>query len=133
MCLLGLRKRGFEDMDDKIFDGERLYIIDVDECCDLYDFISPDYKAMLLNPTDTSALKKFRHLQRETFRGKLRDTIFAYKESLTPSSEDREAYVTSFFNKMGWRKPNAADIKDLTTFEEGYTTFDSWMGSMTEE
>ncbi len=130
LCLLGYRKSGFTDFDDKIFDGTDLYLIDTEEFRDLYFPSRLDFRGMVLNPRDTSALQEFREMQKERFDITLRDAIYEYRDSLTATSEDKALYVCKFFETVGWEKPTADEIKDFVTFPERYQTWDSYIGMM---
>lgn len=133
LCLAGYRKIGFNDFDDKIFDGTDLSLIDVDECRDLYFPYVPDFEKILLNPKDSSELRRFRNLQRDLFVSTMRDVIFRYKDSLTPTDKDKADYTRAFYQRMGWRKPDERKMKKLITFPKDYMTNESWMGMMCEE
>lgn len=130
LCLAGYRKIGFTDFDDKIFDGNYLYLIDVDECRDLYYPRTPDYRKMLLNPTDIKELRTFRRFQRKIFERTLRDAIYNYRDSLTPCYKEKTNYVRAFYQRMGWKNPSERQAKKLVTFPKNYQTFDSWMSMM---
>ena len=129
LCLAGYRKQGFSDFDDKIFDGERLYLIDVDECVDLYGFLNPNYRDVLLNPKDNSRLKAFRKMQRNVFKGMLKDTLFNYRNNLTSTKDDMIEYINKFYDIMGW-KVYEREVSKLTTFEKHYITHDTLMSEM---
>ena len=122
LCLSGLQKGGFTDFDDKIWTGEDLYLIDVDECTDLYWGMEPDYETMVINPQDRSGLRNFRRMQRGMFKTMLRDAIHEYRETLTPTTEDQQAYVASFYNRAGWKPPTASEMKKLLDFPKNYVT-----------
>ena len=128
-CLTGYRKQGFHDFDDKIFDGKDLYLIDVDECVDLYSGFR-GYRDTLLNPKDTRKLREFRKMQRGTFKGTLGDVLFEYRKSLTPSQEDRKLYTKTFFKTLGWKEPSIKEMTKLTSFDEKRMTMDSYMSMM---
>jgi hypothetical protein len=130
LCLGGFRKPGFTDFDDKIFDGSNLYLIDVDECGDLYYSNALNFREMSLNPRDTSALTRFRGLQKEMFERMLKDALFEYRRNLTPTKEDQTQYIEVFCEKIGWNKPTKKEIASLTKFPKNYITFDSWMAMM---
>jgi len=130
LCLGGFRKPGFTDFDDKIFDGSNLYLIDVDECGDLFSSCAPNFREILLNPKDTSALKGFRRLQKEMFEKMLTDALFEYKQNLIPTREDQTQYINSFYGRIGWNKPTKKEIASLTKFPKNYITFDSHMAIM---
>ncbi len=132
LCLLGKRKAGFTDFDDKIFNGQDLYLIDVDECDDLYAAMHVDFKALLLNPTSTTELKQFRAWQKGLFQQVLKDAIYSYKDSLVPTKSDQEEYICSFFERLKWRATEK-DVKRLTTFPEHYQTLESSLAMMDEE
>jgi len=132
LCLGGYRKMGFEDFDDKVFNGSDLFLIDVDECDNLYFPWSPDYRDVLLNPSDQKKLKGFRRTQRGLFRRMLMDAIYEYRDSLTPNQEDKKAYVESFFRKIGWKSPTQKEVRKLTTFKKNYMTLDSYMAMMSD-
>jgi hypothetical protein len=130
LCLGGFRKPGFTDFDDKIFDGSNLYLIDVDECGDLFSSCAPNFREILLNPKDTSALKGFRRLQKEMFEKMLTDALFEYKQNLIPTREDQTQYINSFYGRIGWNKPTEKEITRLIDFPRNYMTFDSHMAIM---
>ena len=89
LCLGGYRKAGFTDFDDKIFDGKELYLIDVDECGDLYYYVTSNFREILLNPSDTK-LREFRKTQKNLFIKLMRDANFDYKDTETQSEDDKE-------------------------------------------
>ena len=122
MCSAGYFKQGFTDFDDKIFDGKNLYLIDVDECLDIYTHFDPDYRKMLLNPNDTNELEKFRKFQGGFFRQMLKDAVFEYQENLTQSEEDKKMYIKSFYRHMKWGEPSGKEIKDILKFPKNYIT-----------
>jgi len=130
LCLGGFRKPGFTDFDDKIFDGTNLYLIDVDECGDLFSSCAPNFREILLNPKDTSALTRFRGLQREMFEKMLTDALFEYKQNLIPTREDQTQYINSFYERIGGNKPTKRKITRLIDFPKDYITFDSHMAMM---
>lgn len=132
LCLLGYGKVGFEDFDDKLFDGKDLYLIDVDELHDIYH-ASVDFRKVLLNPNAVDCLDRFRKQQNEIFMRALRDSIYSYKKTLTPKKEDMMLYALSFFKKIGWDKPTKAKLNSIITFPENYTTLDVYMSMMSEE
>jgi|GEM_PF-1928740 hypothetical protein len=130
LCLAGYRKIGFTDFDDKIYDGKGLYLIDVDECRDLYFCSAPDFRKILLNPRDTKDLRNFRKLQRNVFTTAMRDAIYSYQDSLMPADSDKESYVSAFHERLGWKKPNKKDMGKLLDFPENYTTTDNYISMM---
>ncbi|NCO11406.1 hypothetical protein CO038_04500 [Candidatus Pacearchaeota archaeon CG_4_9_14_0_2_um_filter_39_13] len=132
LCLTGYRKGGFTDFDDKIFDGTNLYLIDVDECRDLYYPARPDFREMLLNPGNTKALSDFRRQQRKIFIGTMRDAIFRYQSSLTPTEEDKILYVQTFYRELGWKQPSQETIREHINFPKDYMTVDSWLAVMSD-
>jgi len=132
LCLGGFRKPGFTDSDDKIFDGTDLYLIDVDECGDLYYSTMPNFREMLLNPRDTFALTRFKRLQGDMFEKMLKDALFEYRQNLTPTRKDQTKYINSFYKKIGWSKPTEKEIDRLTDFPKNYLTFDSEMAMMVD-
>lgn len=132
LCLAGYRKIGFTDFDDKVFDGANLYLIDVDECRDLYSEAAPDFREVLLNPKKAKGLRIFRKLQREIFTVEMKDAVFKYRDSLTPANEDRANYVRAFHQRMGWREPDERQMKGLIDFPGDYMTHDGWMSMMCE-
>ncbi|HUS60503.1 MAG TPA: hypothetical protein VMX76_03990 [Nevskiaceae bacterium] len=136
LCLLGYLKPGFEDFDDKVFDGQNLYLIDTDEIVDLYSqhgMAPSDFKELLLNPTDVKALDEFRETQRFIFGKTLKDVLFRFRKTLVPTPEDQALYIASFFRKIGWPKPTEAQIRELTTFPENYLTLEQHIGMIMEE
>ena len=130
LCMLGYKKCGFVDFDDKVFDGKNLYLIDVDELRDMYWPAQFDFRQMLLNPADTSDLDEFRTSQRKLFTLTLRDAIYNYKGTLTPTLEDKALYINSFFQRVGWKKPTKAEIKEITTFPKNYETWERSLSMM---
>jgi len=132
LCLGGFRKVGFTDFDDKIFDRTNLYLIDVEECGNLYYSSAPNFREMLLNPKNTSALTRFRRLQRQIFKRMLKDALFEYKQNLIPTREDQSQYIRAFHEKIGWSKPTEREITRLTDFPENYITFGSEMAMMSD-
>jgi len=130
LCLAGYRKIGFPDFDDKVFDGTDLYLVDVDECRDLYFSSAPDFRRILLNPRDSKELPKFRSLQRSLFVMLMRDAIYDYRESLTPTEEDKAEYIRAFYQKLGWKQPSDGKIRRLTDFPKDYMTYDRYMAMM---
>ncbi len=133
LCLSGYKKIGFTDFDDKIFDGQFLYLIDVDELNDLYFPFSPDFRRILINPTQPKILEEFRRNQKSIMETFLKDTIYHYRESLTPTLSEQILYITSFFQKIGWGKPTKKQIREITTFPNDYITLDSSLSMMCEE
>jgi len=132
ICLAGYRKQGFADFDDKIFDGRDLYLIDVDECVDLYFGFNPDYRKILLNPKETSDLRDFRNMQKAIFKQELKDALSAYRESLTPAKQDMEHYIRTFYKTLGWKEHSQRQISKLTTFSGDYMTQDRFMSMMSD-
>ncbi len=132
ICLAGYRKQGFTDFDDKIFDGKYLYLIDVDECVDLYFGLSPGYRKILLNPKETSGLRDFRKMQKAIFKGTLKDALSEYRKSLTPTKEDMKYYAKTFYKTLGWKEPSQRQISKLTTFSGDYMTQDRFMSMMSD-
>ena len=130
LCRAGYRKGYFEDFDDKIFDGERLWLIDVDECSNLYSLTNINFRQTLLDPTEKSSLRKFRRLQKSVFNGVLRDSIYTYRNTLTPTNQDKENYVKTFYQKLGWKIPCAKKMRDFLTFSKNYQTTESHMSMM---
>lgn len=133
LCSLGYRKLGFEDFDDKLFYGKNLYLIDADECQDLYADLDLDFKKIVLDPTDKKSLQKFRNYQKTRLKQSLRDTIFRYSETLTPNLEDKSLYVNSFFVAMGWGTPKPELVRQLTTFPKNYMTWETYRAMSSEE
>ncbi len=130
LCALGYRKQGFCDFDDKLFDGRNLYLIDVDEVIDLYPS-STNFRKFLLDPRRTN-LNAFRKFQEDLFLKELKDTLFEYKDSLTPSTKDKIKYISSFFNTLGWQAPSEKQVKHLTHFKKDYITQQSIMSMMSD-
>lgn len=133
LSLMGHRKPGFEDFDDKVFDGKDLFLIDADECTDLYAGTIFNFRKMVVNPKDTKTLEEFRDYQKMLFSETLRDTIFRYKDTLTKNRDDQALYIRAFFKSLGWPEPTAKQIIDITTFPENYITMESHMAMMSEE
>lgn len=130
LCLAGYRKCGFTDFDDKIFDGQDLYLIDVDECRDLYFTVAPDFREILLNTTGPNEVRRFRSMQRNMFKGQLKDAIYSYQNNLTQKDSDKAAYIESFHRTLGWKAPTEKEISHITTFQKNYETLDSFMAIM---
>lgn len=130
MCLTGSRKIGFSDFDDKIFDGTHLYLIDVDECRDLYP---PhfDFRQALINPTERGQLRKFRRTQRQIFISTLRDALHGYSRSLTSTDEDKEVYAAAFFQKLDWN-PSAKQMRKIISISKDYMPHDEFMALMSD-
>jgi hypothetical protein len=133
LCKAGYRKEGFADFDDKIFDGEKLYLIDMDELKDLYFILGTDFREILLDPTNKDDLIKFRDSQAKLFKNILKDALFDYKNSLASDIENQTLYINSFYQEMGWKLAEKSEIGRLTTFEKDYMTLDRYIISMTEE
>jgi len=133
LCLLGYRKVGFEDFEDKVFDGKHLYLVDTEEFEDLYKFMEPDFRSMLLNPLDARELRRFRDEQKSRFKIALRDAIFRYRNNLTPSLEDQLLYTKIFYECVGWGIPKESDTRKILNFPKNYMTLDSYICMMTEE
>ena len=123
LCRLGLRKQGFEDFDDKLFDGRRLYLIDVDEMVGLYDHAGIDFKEIVLNP-DGRLLKEFRRYQRSLFCRMVKDAVYSYRKSLLPDRDSREMYVSHFFRELGWGC-SSDKMSSILAFPENYSTLGS--------
>lgn len=130
MFLGGYTKNGFGDYDDKIFDGNKLWLIDVDECKDLYFTMAPDFRGILLNSKDPRLYPRFRKTQRRFLQRWLKDTIYDYQQSLLPLQEDKERYTKVFFKTMGWEKPGDRELNRLLTFERNYQTIEGYVGMM---
>lgn len=122
LCLGGYMKQGFTDFDDKIFDGKDLFLIDVDECTDLYITQMLDYRKILLNPTD-GGVERFRRFQREMFLQMLKDAVYEYKDNLTPDKPSQTWYIKSFFKRAGLGTPDEKTINNLLKFEKNYLTY----------
>lgn len=131
LCLGGYRKQGFADFDDKIFDGKNLYLIDVDECIDLYFSDNPDYRKILLNPHD-KRLDEFRSFQKSIFRQVLKDAVFDYKDSLLPNTDEQKSYISYFYKRLGCKEANEKEIKELLTFGKNFLTFDSHLNLISD-
>lgn len=132
LCKAGYRKSGFGDFDDKIFDGEKLWLIDVDECSDLYFLANIDFRKILSDPTQKNSIRKFRKLQKAIFNGMLRDNIYTYRNTLTSTDQDKENYVKTFYQKLGWKIPDAEKMQDFLTFPDDYQTIDNYMSIMAD-
>jgi hypothetical protein len=124
LFMAGYKKSGFCDFDDKIFDGKKLSLIDVDECCSLYSPFEPDFKEILINPCSEIKLIEFRKMQREVFLNGLKDVLFNYQDSLLPTPKLNKQYISSFFNVLNWGTPSKEEIINLTTFGKNYITLD---------
>ncbi len=131
LCLLGYRKQGFQDFDDKVFDGRDLHLIDVDEVVDLYShFKRGDFRKLLVNPIDSSLREGFQREMMQMFKSSLRDAIFHYQHNLTPTFKDKENYIRTFCQKVGLDAPAKAQIRKIVTFPKYYQTTDSFMSMM---
>lgn len=142
LCLVGYYKFGFGDYDDKIFDGQDLYLIDTDEISDLYKVYTRaiDFRRILLNPTDITSYRKFRKLQREIFIHVLKDAVFEYREAsfgccepLLPELDHQAQFVEAFYKRIGWQRPSYSQIKRLLTFPENYRTLPSEITLMMDQ
>lgn len=125
LCLLGYEKTGFNDFDDKIFDGKNLYLIDVDEVFNLYD--NKDFRELIINPLDTRLLEGFRIEQISKFKHNLKDALFNYSnknEKLLTNENETKLYINTFFNIMNWQAPSDSEITELTDFENYITQDD---------
>lgn len=131
LCLAGYRKQGFADFDDKVFDGKDLYLIDVDECVDLYFPDKPDYRKILLNPND-KRLDEFRSFQKSISRQVLKDAIFDYKDSLLPNTDEQKSYISYFYKRLGCKEANEKEIKELIRFDKNFLTFDRYINLMSD-
>jgi len=110
-----------------------LYLIDVDECSDIYGPLSPNYRKLLLNPNDRTGFSRFREDQKNLFETHLQDALYDYRNSLTTERRHQERYIRAFFSRMGWQSPSEGDIDRITQFGEGYQTLEQYIGSMTDE
>ncbi|KYK27125.1 hypothetical protein AYK26_00325 [Euryarchaeota archaeon SM23-78] len=125
---LGYRKCGFEDFDDKVFDGTHLHLIDVDEVVDLYSYQNVDYRKILLDPKD-SLVRNFRYYQRKLFVKLLKDAIFVYNGSLLTNEGHKRQYIKHFFEEMKWGLTENK-IKSILTFPKIYHTYESEISMM---
>jgi hypothetical protein len=132
LCLVGYRKMGFTDFDDKIFDGKNLHLVDFEELADLYAHFGYDYRALLLNPRD-GKLAKFRSWQKQRFKMLLKDAIYNYQGTLLSDIQDKKLFVDSFYHRMGWGRPSSNETTRLLSFSKNYTTLDRYMAEMSEE
>jgi tRNA A-37 threonylcarbamoyl transferase component Bud32 len=132
MCLAGYRKSGFCDFDDKIFDGKKLYLIDVEECRDYYSDLAIDFRSILLNPLDKSKVKEFRKDQIIQFNSTLKDALYIYKDNLIQTLYEKQLYVDTFYDVMKWKKPNMEKMMEITSFPKNYMTFDAYIAMMTD-
>jgi len=133
LCLTGYHKQGFANSwDDKVFNGQDLYLIDVDECLDVYGPLVPPYREVLLDPRDTSKLDEFRRSQRGLFERHLQDALYDYRTSLVTEPAHQERYIRRFFSSMKWDSPGPEKIRELTTFREDYMTLERWSGLMAD-
>ncbi len=71
-------------------------------------------------------------MQREIFKGTLKDALSEYKGSLTPTREDMEYYARTFYHTLGWKEPSQRQLSKLTDFPEDYMTQDSFMSMMSD-
>jgi hypothetical protein len=129
LCRLGYRKQGFEDFDDKVFNGNDLYLIDAEEIVDLYSYIGIDFREIILDPTGKD-LRKFRRYQRSFFKLILKDAIYIYRDTLLPEEQHKVRYIESFFKEFGWKKPTTNEINRLLTFPKNYQTYGSFIAMM---
>jgi hypothetical protein len=130
LCLLGIRKWGFHSFDDKVFDGTDLYLIDVEECGNLYG--NANFRRMVINPRDTSELRKFRRHQRSIFTNQMKDALYEYRETLTQTREDQTRFISSFHKRLGWKEPTEKTIDNLTNFSDDYLTKDRYESLMSD-
>jgi len=130
LCSSGYCKFGFTDFDDKIFDGKNLYLIDVDECSDIYAHDEIDYRSVLINPKSDEKFKLFRKYQIDRFKQELKDAIYEYRNDLLQNSEDKKNYVKTFYKSMRWKEPDKNEIKKLITFPDNYITRESNISMM---
>lgn len=134
LCLLGYKKAGFTDFDDKLFDGEKLFLIDVDELGNIYfPFLKQDDFRKILLDSSSKELRKFRREQRSLFKTLLKDVLFEYDSSLTPNLEDKISYIEGFYKGLGWKKPTEREIKHYTGFSKNYITLERSVSMMMEE
>ncbi|MFZ5955728.1 MAG: hypothetical protein ACOYT4_04855 [Nanoarchaeota archaeon] len=132
LCLAGYRKVGFTDFDDKIFDGKNLYLIDTEDCRDLYEPVSLEYKNILRNPLDKKSMEDFRNLQKDIFSVSLKDAIFNYKNNLLSGVDDKIIFIKTFYETLHWKEPTNRSIKELIKFREDYMTLDSHRSFMSD-
>jgi hypothetical protein len=131
LCRAGYRKQGFCDFDDKIFDGENLFLIDTEELTDLYLPGPINFRELLLDPNDESALQDFRNLQRELFMVMLKDAVFEYRNSLLDTPERATQYILTFFGSFGWDLDEDT-LTSLLEFPDNYFTHDRFAAIMSD-
>src|SRR3989344_693842 len=78
---------------------------------------------------DNSRLKAFRKMQRNVFKGMLKDTLFNYRNNLTSTKDDMIEYINKFYDIMGW-KVYEREVSKLAPFEKHYITHDTLMSEM---
>lgn len=134
LCLCGYYKNGFGDFDDKIFDGQYLYLIDTDEITDLFQSYPWHwgFRKILLDPTNKKSLREFRNRQKLLFSDVLRDVIYDYRGNLLSNKEEQEQYVEVFYQRLGWRRPSPSKLAKILNFPQEYQTLASYMGMMEE-
>ncbi len=135
LCRSGYRKQGFHDFDDKIFDGESLYLIDTDELVDLYGYLNIAYRDILLDPTKENELIEFRALQRGIFLSMLKDALHEYQRpertNLLQNKQEALNYVRAFANALGW-KLSDEEYLSLVAYKDDYMTTDRYMALMSD-
>ena len=113
LCLMGFAKSGFTDFDDKIFDGHKLWLIDVDEFEDIYPS-GIDFRGVLLDHKDLRGLIQFRALQKQIFLSKLTNAIFDYQGTLLISHSQVLDYIRHFYNRIGYPPATQEEIDNIT-------------------
>jgi len=132
LCQVGFKKQGFTDFDDKLFDGESLYLIDTDEIIDLYYELGIDFRKLALDPNDETAVSEFRKFQREVFLKELKDAMYDYRESLLDSEQRRLLYIQHFMDVFGWQPTDEEMTYLLSLQEENYMTRDTFNSMMSD-
>lgn len=129
LCRLGYHKQGFTSWDDKVFDGRRLYLVDVEEIDDLYFPLATDFRKVLLDPKDNASVKSFRKQQKNHFLQLAKDAIFNYRSDLLPGEDQQIQYLHAFCKELGWTL-SAGEKKSILKYPQNYCTLDSHIAMM---
>lgn len=130
----GYHKTGFSDFDDKLFDGEELYLVDFDETKDIFNLMGMNYEDLRENmkdPTEKEKWKEFRNRQANLFNDLLTDALDSYKGSLLTSEEDRRKYIEAYGNQAGWSELKEEKMREIMP-ERDHTSFDSYLAMIKE-
>ncbi|MGV8169258.1 MAG: hypothetical protein ACP5N3_04345 [Candidatus Nanoarchaeia archaeon] len=124
MLCAGYEKAGFADLDDKVFDGKKWWLIDADEVAYLYSNVKEEMVGSLLDIRDSNKLEAFRQKQSNAFKNILKDTIQAYAErrknkTLLFSDDDKMLYAKAFFEEMCWPE-NETEISGVVDDKKQY-------------